>query len=132
MDEDVDDTPKNNTPLANTGRWTTTSTYDVYMVDTTKNPSRRWRRRTEGTNRGPSGHNIAPTNNRAAAHEADSRREDIQAFLEQQNSPAGIPEDEDPDDLFDGADNNYLPKSKEDKSLRTEDYVVPKDPFEQE
>ena len=38
----------------------------------------------------------------------------------------------DPNDLFEGADDNYLPESKEDESLGSEDYVVPEDPFEQE
>ena len=32
MDDDVDAGPGKNPPI--TGRWTTTSTYDVYMVDT--------------------------------------------------------------------------------------------------
>ena len=34
MDEDADGTIENTLLLLNTGRWTTTSTYDVYMVGT--------------------------------------------------------------------------------------------------
>ena len=36
MDEDADGPTENTSPLVNTGRWTATSTYDVYMVDTPK------------------------------------------------------------------------------------------------
>ena len=40
--------------------------------------------------------------------------------------------DSDPDDLFEGADDNYMPESEEDDSLGTEDFIVPEDPFKQE
>jgi hypothetical protein len=40
--------------------------------------------------------------------------------------------DEDPDDLFEGANDNYMPESEEDESLSTEDYIVPEDPILQE
>ena len=40
MDEDVDSPTETTMPLVNTGRWSATSTYDVYIVDTPKPPSR--------------------------------------------------------------------------------------------
>ena len=40
-DEDVTGPTENTSPLVNTGRWTATSTYDVYMVDTPNSPPRR-------------------------------------------------------------------------------------------
>ena len=38
----------------------------------------------------------------------------------------------DPVDLFEGADDNYVPESEEDENLDTENYLVLEDPFEQE
>ena len=53
MDEDVDGPTETTSPPVNTGKWTATSTYDVYMVDTPKNPSIHCRRRRRGTNGDP-------------------------------------------------------------------------------
>ena len=47
-------------------------------------------------------------------------------------TPKGPLEDLDPDDIFEGAGENYMLESEEDESLDTEDYIVPEDPFEQE
>ena len=77
-------------------------------------------------------HNTGTTDNGATVDDVNNQGEDIQASPGRQNSPARIPKDEDPDDLDNGVDNNYLPKSKEDESLGDEDYIVPEDPYEQE
>ena len=55
MDEDVDGPTENTPPLINTGKWTTTSTYDVYMVDTPRNPSGPHLRCGQGTKGTPAG-----------------------------------------------------------------------------
>ena len=73
MDEDIDVPPYMAPSLAtsNTGKWTATSTYDVYMVDTTmkdgdttkkdgddpiEEPPRRRRRRARGRGKGKENH----------------------------------------------------------------------------
>jgi hypothetical protein len=38
MDEDADGPIEDTSSLVNTGKWTATSTYDVYMVDAPRNP----------------------------------------------------------------------------------------------
>lgn len=45
MEEDACGPLEDTLTPVNTGRWTATSTYDVYMVDTPKSPPRRRRRR---------------------------------------------------------------------------------------
>ena len=79
MNEDLDGPTKNTSPLINTSNWTATSTYDVYMVDTPRNPSRHQRRRGWGTNRDPSMNNAKANNGGAEADEADDQGEDLQA-----------------------------------------------------
>jgi hypothetical protein len=41
MEEDADDPIETTLPSVSAGKWTATSTYDVYMVDTPKSPPRR-------------------------------------------------------------------------------------------
>ena len=132
MDEDVDGPTKTSSPLVNTGKRTATSPYNVSMVDTPRNPSKRQHRHVRGTNGDPSGNNATADYGGTTVDDANNPGEDFQASPQRHASPEGIPEDLDPDDLFEGANDNYLPKSKEDKSLHTEDYIVPEDPFEQE
>ena len=62
MDKHADGPTENTSPLVNTGKWTATSTYDVYMVDTPRNPHSHRRRRGQGTNGEPSGNNAATNN----------------------------------------------------------------------
>jgi hypothetical protein len=124
-DADIDTT----LPPVNTGRWTATSTYDVYMVDTPKSPPRRQRRRQKGNNGEPSGNVATANNNDAEDGDANDLEEDIQASPARNGTPDRHLGDSDPDDLFEGADDNYMPESEEDESLGTEDYIVPEDPF---
>ena len=67
-----------------------------------------------------------------AADEADDPGEDLEASLEHHATPEGILEDLDPDDLFEGADDNYMLESQEDESLSIEDFIVPEDRVKQE
>ena len=99
----------------------------MYTWSTHLDPPRRQRRRGRGTNGKPNGNNSG-----TAADEADDLGEDLQASLECHATLEGILEDLDPDDLFEGAANNYMPKSEDDTSLDPDDYIVPVDPFEQE
>ena len=41
-------------------------------------------------------------------------------------------EEEDPEDLEDRVDSNYLSESEEDVSLGSKGFIVPEDPYEQE
>ena len=85
-----------------------------------------------GHQRGTSGNNATADIGGAEADEASDREEDLQASLERHANPKGFPKDMDPNDLFEGADDNYQPESAEDVSLGIEDYIVPEFPFEQE
>ena len=130
MEEDADiDTTL---PLVNTGKWAATSTYDVYMVDTPKSPPRRQRRRRRGNNGEPRGNDATANNGDVEDGDADNHEEEVQASPVRNGRPDRPLGDSDPDDLFEGADDNYMPESEEDESLSTEDYIVPEDPFEQE
>jgi hypothetical protein len=130
MEEDADDLTENTSPPVNTGRWTATPTYDVYMVDTPKSPPRRRRRRRKGNNGEPSGNDATADNGDAENGGADNQEEEVQASPVRNDTPNQHLGDSDPDDLFEGADDNYMPESEEDESLGTEDYIVPEDPFE--
>nr|XP_020149902.1 uncharacterized protein LOC109735103 [Aegilops tauschii subsp. strangulata] len=65
----------------------------------------------------PNGNNATADNGGTTTDEAENPGEDLQASPERHATPEGIPEDLDPDDLFEGADHNYLPESEEDESL---------------
>ena len=60
-----------------------------------------------GTKGDPNGKNTIADNGGMAADEADELVEDLQASPERHAAPEGILEDLDPDDLFEGADDNY-------------------------
>jgi hypothetical protein len=128
MDEDVGSPMENTLPPTNTDRWKATSMYDVYMVNTPNSPPRRRRRRRRGANGEPSGNN--PTVD-TAANDMEDPGKDLQASPERHVELEGIPRDSDPDDLFEGADDNYMLESEEDVSLGTEDFIFPEDPVEQ-
>ena len=129
MDEDVRGPAEDTSPI---GRWTTTSTCDVYMVDTPNTPPRRRRRRGRGNNGEPSGNNATADNDDVEAGDADNPKGDHQASLGWKGTPEGHLEDSNRDDLFEGGNDNYMPESEDDESLSTKDYVVPEYPFEQE
>jgi hypothetical protein len=131
MDEDADGPIKNTSHPVNMGRWTAMSTHDVYMVDTPKSPPRRRQRCRRGNNGEPSGNNATANNGDAEDGDADNHEEDVQASPLRNSIPDRLRRDSDPDDLFEGADDNYMPESEEDKSLGTEDYIIPEDSFEQ-
>jgi hypothetical protein len=126
MEEDADGPTDNTLPPVNTGRWTATSTYDVYMVDTPKSPPRRRRRCQRGNNGEPSGNDATANNGDTENGNADNQEEEVQASPVRNGMPDRHLGDSDPDDLFEGADDNYMPKSKEDESLGTETISSPK------
>ena len=51
--------------------------------------------------------------------------------LAQVKGPTGMLNNENPEDLVDGEDSNYLPESEEDVSLGPKHFIVPEDPYEQ-
>lgn len=128
---DEDGPTKHTSPLINTSNWTATSTYDVYMVDTLKSPPRRWHKRRRGHNGEPNGNNATTNENKAITCNVNDTGGDTQSSPVRNGSPEKNPEDLDLNDLFEGADDNYMPESGEDESLGTEDYIVPKVPLEQ-
>ena len=144
MDEDINvmsyAAPSQAAP--NTGKWTVTSTYDIYMVDTPKKDGdgpdeeppkcRRQRKRSKGQGKGResntdtngTGHNDTPDNMEELGNNTTP---------EQHRNASERHEDQgNPEDPGDSEDINYLPPSKEEDSLRPEDFVVPEDPLDQE
>jgi hypothetical protein len=132
MEEDADDPIETTLPSVSAGKWTATSTYDVYMVDTPKSPPRRRRRHRRGNNGEPSVNDTTANNSDAEDGDAGNHEEEVQTSPVRNGTPDQPLGDSDPDDLFEGADDNYMPESEEDESLGTEDYIVPEDPLEQE
>ena len=145
MDNDADAESGQVPPI--TRRWTTTSTYDVYMVDTlekkdddaihdpgkdkpvNKPPKCRcqWRRSQSRP--------VKDSNTCAGDNETLDNVEDpehpAEPTSEQDEREEGqySPEHADHEDL---EDNNYMPVSEEDVSLSDEDFIVPEEPLEQE
>jgi hypothetical protein len=153
MDEDIDVMSYSDTalPTPTTGKWTTTSTYDVYMVDTAKDGSprqvgspkeedddpkaelpkrRRQKRRSRGRGRGREGN----TNSTGDDETLDNMEElGDNTTLEQDRTASEGHEDRgQPVDLDDSEDSNYLPASEEEDSLGPEDFIIPEDPLDQE
>src|SRR4051812_19193469 len=96
MDEDVDGLAETTSPQTNTGKWTATSTYDIYMVNTHKSPPRHWHRRGRGNIGDTVGNNATTDNGATTADNVNNPEEDLQASPEQRVSPGRIPGEEDP------------------------------------
>jgi hypothetical protein len=75
MDEDVDGLAETTLPQTNTGKWTTTSTYNVYMVNTPKSPPRRRCRHRRGMTGDTARNNATADNGTATADDAGNPEE---------------------------------------------------------
>ena len=145
MDDDAGDEQGQNPPF--TGRWTATSTYDVYMVDTPKEDDDDQKDPVEDQ---PA---EAPPKRRRQWRRSKSRHQkDSNTGTEDNNTPENAEDPEAPveptseqDDWEDGQvntddpvvnegleDSNYLPISEEDESLSDKDFIVSEEPLEQE
>ena len=144
MDDDAGDEQGQDPSF--TGRWTTTSTYDVYMVDTPKEDDDDGRK--DPVEDKPA---EAPPNHRRLRHRSKSRHEkdsntgtgynntpenaeDPEALVEptykQDDWEDGQVNPDDPVGNEDSEDSNYLPISEDDVSLGNEDFIVPEEPLE--
>ena len=124
-----------------TGRWTATSSYDIYMVDTPKENNG-----DEATEDNPSGRKSKHGRHRRCSKPRDSNTGTGE------EKPDGAEEEYDPDQpTFEQAeqehglaspdeqetnryleDDNYMPPSEDEVSLGDDEFGVPEDPIEQE
>ena len=120
--------------------WKATSSYDIYMVDTPKDgdgdgtagddtprkqPKHRCQRRrskSRQSKNGDSGTGDNTTPNSAEEHppQQDSAQEDGEASLHKRAADREVEDD------------NYTPPSEDEASLDDDEFIVPKDPVEQE
>ena len=139
MDDDAGAETGQNPPI--TGRWTTTSTYDVYMVDMpekkdddgTKDPiedkpveapPKRRRQRCRSRSRREKESNTGTGDNNTPDNVEDSDHP-VELAFEQDEWEEG---EVNPDELVDhedSEDSNYLPASEEDVNLGNKDFIVP-------
>ena len=146
MDDDAEEEQGQNPPF--TGRWTATSSYDVYMVDTPKE------------NNGDNGND--PVENKPPEIQRKHRRQRRRSkSRREKDSDTGTRENNTPDDAEDkeypveptseqderedervspdeqavnedSEDSNYLPLSEDEVSLGNEDFIMPEEPLEQQ
>ena len=136
MDDDAGDEQE----PAPTGHWKTTSSYDIYMVDTPKegngdgttedDPSkkqpkpRRQRRRSKSRQNkygdSSTGDNNTPESDEENPLQQDSAQEDGEASPHERAAGREVEDD------------NYMPPSEDEASLDDDEFVVPEDPVEQE
>ena len=146
MDDDAGEEEAQNPPF--TGRWTTTSPYDVYMVDAPKDNS--------GDDKEKPVEDDPPKTQPKRRHQrrrSKSRRsKDSSTDTGEDNTPEGAEDNEDPvgttneQDEWEGGhvssgkqamhedleDSKYLPLSEDEASLGTKDFIMPEEPLEQE
>ena len=123
-----------------TGRWTATSSYDIYMVDTPKEgngdgtaeddpskkqPKRRCQRRRSKSRQSKNGESDTGDNNTPDSAEdnplqQDSAQEDGEASPHERAADREVEDD------------NYMLPSEDEASLDDDEFVVPEDPVEQE
>ena len=146
MDGDVGKEEDQN-PLF-TGRWTATSSYDVYMVDAPKENS--GDDKEDPVEDKPS--EIQSKHRRQQRCSKSRRSKDSNTGTGEDDTPEGAEDNEDPIDTTnkqdewedaqvspvkqathkDSEDDSYLPLSEDEVSLGTEDFIVPEEPLEQE
>ncbi|KAE8782117.1 hypothetical protein D1007_44497 [Hordeum vulgare] len=66
-----------------------------------------------------------------SCHGATDHHRSSASLMRQHKAEVSIHLDQ-PEDLDDSEDNNYVPPIKEDEILRDEDFIVPEDPLDQE
>ena len=146
MDDDADQEQGQNPPF--TGRWTATSSYDVYMVDTPKatndddkenpvenkpretHPKRRPPRRRSKSRRSKDNNTGIEKNN--TPDDAENNEDPVKVTSEQEERENGQVSPDEQAIHEDSEDSNYLPLSEEEESLGNEDFIVPKEPLKQE
>ena len=145
MDNDANKEQGQDPPF--TGRWTATSSYDVYMVDTPKEsgddkeepdankPSvtqskRRHPKRCSKPRRSKDGN--TGTEENSTPGDAENNEDPFGAASEQEEHDNG---QDNPDEQAiedDSEDGSYRPLSEDEESLVNEDFIVPEEPLEQE
>ena len=146
MDDDAGEVQAKN--LLFTGCWTTTYSYDVYMVDTPKEgsgddkedpvedkppetqPKRRRQRRRSKSRRGKDSNTDTRENN--TLNDAEDNEDPVKPTSEQDEREDGQVSPDEQATHEDSEDSNYLPLSEEEESLGNEDFIVPEEPLEQE
>ena len=145
MDADEGEEQAQNTSL--TGRWTATSSYDVYMVDTPKEGNRdneknpvedkppetqpkRWRQGRRSKSRRGKDSNTGTRDN--TLDDAEDKEEPVEPTSEQDDREDGQVSPDEQAVSEDSEDNNYLPLSEDEVSLSSDDFIVPEEPEEQE
>ena len=143
MDDDADKEQGQDPPF--TGRWTATSSYDVYMVDTpkgsgndkeepdtnktSKTQSKRQRPKHRSKHRRSKDDNTG-TGENSTPGDAENNEGPVGATSEQEHdSRQNNPDEQAIED--DSEDDSYRPPSEEETSLGNEDFIVPEDPLEQ-
>ena len=138
----MDDDAGNEQEPPPTRHWTATSSYDIYMVDTPKegdgdkttedNPSKkqskhqRQRRRSKSRQSKSSDTGTGDNNTPDSAEDEDNP---LQPGLEREDGQASPKEQA---TNGESEDDNYMPLSEDEVSLGDEEFIVPKDPVEQE
>ena len=146
MGDDAVEEQAQNPPF--TGRWTATSLYDVYMVDTPKEnssddkedpvedkppeiqPKRRRQRRRSKSRRGKNSNTGTGETN--TPDDVEDNEDLVEPTSEQDEWEGGRASPNEQAVNEDSEDNNYLPPSEDEVSLGDEDFIVPEEPLEQE
>ena len=146
MDDDAKEQQSQNPSF--TERWTPTSTYDVYMVDTPKEddgngrkdpvedkpadapPNHRRQRRRSKSRRDKDSNTGTGDNN--TSDNAEDQEAPIEPTSEQDDWEDGKVNPDDPVGNEDSEDNSYIPPSEDEISLGDEDFIMPVEPLEQE
>ena len=144
MDDDVDMEQGQDPPF--TGRWTATSSYDVYMVDTPKGfgddkeePDTNKTSETQSKRRRPKRRSKPRRSKDGNTGTGENSTPDD---AENSEDPAGATSEQEHDNMQDNPDeqaieddwkdDSYRPPSEEETSLGNKDFIVPDDPLEQE
>ena len=125
-----------------TGRWTTTSSYDIYMVDTPKegngdetagdDPSKKQPKRQRQRRRSKSRHSKSSdtgTRDNNTSNSAEDDNNPLQHDLEREGEQASPPERAADRE---SKEDNYMPLSEDEVSLGDEEFTVPEVPAEKE
>ena len=139
-----DDAGEEQEPLP-TGRWTATSSYDIYMVDTPKEnngddenpveekppeiqPKRRCQRRRSKPRRSKNSNTITEGDNTSDG--AENNEDPVEPTSEQEERDDGRVSPGEHALNEDSEDSNYLPLSEDEVSLGDKDFIVPEEPAE--
>ena len=130
------------------GRWTATSSYDIYMVDTPKenngedqkdamedNPLEKQPKRRRQRRRSKSRHSKnsnTGTRDNSSPDDAEDENNPTQLSLEQAGREYGQASPDEYGMDEDSEDDNYMPLFEDEVSLGDEEFTMPEDPVEQE